>query len=128
MQSEVQGMNQQSESLESLDYESGFVAINFIDCKDDYRPRFEELFSTRAKAIDRIPGFKRMQVLRPNKAGESYLIVSYWESEQDFKFWTGSPEFLEGHKRGFEDIKLAKERGEEPPMTSTFVTYDVIAR
>jgi heme oxygenase (mycobilin-producing) len=121
-------MNQQPDSLATLDNDSGFVAINFIDCKDDYRPRFEELFSTRAKAIDRIPGFKRMQVLRPNKSGESYLIVSYWESEENFKSWTGSQEFLEGHKRGFEDIKLAKERGEEPPMTSTFVTYDVIAR
>jgi len=121
-------MNSNLESPIHADNEAGFVAINFIDCKDHYRPRFEELFSSRAKAIDRIPGFKRMQVLRPNKEGEAYLIVSYWESEENFKSWTGSPEFIEGHQRGFEDIKLAKERGEEVPMKSTFVTYDVIAR
>lgn len=118
----------QTESIPHPDNEAGFVAINFIDCKDDYRSRFEELFASRAKAIDRIPGFKRMQVLRPNKPGESYLIVSYWESEDNFKSWTSSPEFIEGNNRGFEDLKLAKERGEEPPMKSTFVTYDVIAR
>ncbi len=42
--------------------------------------------------------------------------------------WTSSPEFLEGHKRGFEDIKLAKQKGEKSPMSSSFKTYKVIAR
>jgi len=37
-----------------------FVAINYISCKDFYRPRFEELFGTRAHAIDRMPGFEFM--------------------------------------------------------------------
>ncbi len=108
--------------------QTNFVAINFIACKDYYQSRFEELFSSRARAIDRLPGFLNMEVLKPQKEGESYLIVSHWTDEQSFKNWTGSPEFIEGHKRGFEDIKLAKERGEEPPMTSSFVTYEVIAR
>jgi len=112
----------------SLHPDTGFVAINFISCDDSYRARFEELFATRAGAIDRMPGFVNMEVLKPKKNGEPYLIVSHWKSEDDFKSWTGSPEFLEGHKRGFEDLRLAKERGEEPPMTSSFVTYEVIAR
>lgn len=107
---------------------TAFVAINFITCEDFYRERFEELFSTRAGAIDRMPGFLNMQVLRPNKSGEPYLIVSHWTSEESFKDWTSSPEFLEGHKRGFEDLRLAKERGEKPPMSSSFLTYEVIAR
>lgn len=29
-----------------------FVAVNYIDCKPEYRERFEELFATRAKQID----------------------------------------------------------------------------
>ena len=108
--------------------QTNFVAINFITCKDYYQSRFEELFATRAQAIDRLPGFLNMEVLKPQKDGEPYLIVSHWTDEQSFKDWTGSPEFLEGHKRGFEDLRLAKERGEDPPMTSSFVTYEVIAR
>jgi heme oxygenase (mycobilin-producing) len=116
------------EMMSNKDAEAGFVAINYITCQDHYRARFEELFGSRAKAIDRMPGFNRMQVLRPKKEGEPYLIVSYWENEESFKSWTGSPEFLEGHKRGFEDLRLAKERGEEAPMTSDFITYEVIAR
>jgi heme oxygenase (mycobilin-producing) len=116
------------EQTNLMDGDAGFVAINYITCQDHYRARFEELFGSRAKAIDRMPGFKRMQVLRPNREGQPYLIVSYWDNEDAFKSWTGSPEFIEGHKRGFEDLRLAKERGEEAPMTSDFVTYEVIAR
>jgi len=105
-----------------------FVAINYISCKDHYKERFEELFGSRAGAIDRMPGFKFMEVLKPMDGASSYLIVSHWDSQDAFKDWTKSPEFLEGHKRGFEDLKLAKEKGEEPPMTSDFKTYEVIAR
>ena len=102
-----------------------FVAINYIKCEDHYRERFEQLFATRAHAIDRMPGFLNMEVLKPNEQGE-YLIVSHWESEEQFKKWTSSPEFLEGHKRGFEDIRKAREEGKTPPMTSSFKTYQVI--
>lgn len=103
-----------------------FVAINYIHCEPHYQNRFEELFATRAHAIDRLPGFIDMQVLKPCVEGD-YLIVSHWTSEEAFKTWTSSPEFLEGHKRGFEDIKKAKEQGLQPPMKSTFKTYEVIA-
>ncbi|MFZ1808817.1 MAG: antibiotic biosynthesis monooxygenase [Cyclobacteriaceae bacterium] len=104
-----------------------FVAINYIQCDNGYAHRFEELFATRAHAIDRLPGFIDMQVLRPSDLKDEYLIVSHWKSEADFKAWTKSPEFIEGHKRGFEDLRLAKERGEKPPMSSSFKTYSVIA-
>lgn len=107
---------------------ANFVAINTIECEPAYLSRFEELFSTRAHAIDRLPGFLRMFVLRPNGNGKPYLVVSEWEKQSDFEAWTQSPEFLEGHRRAFEDIRLAKERGETPPMKSDFSTYTVLAR
>jgi heme-degrading monooxygenase HmoA len=106
--------------------EKKFVAINYIQCEPHYQQRFEELFATRAHAIDRMPGFVDMQVLKPSGDGE-YLIVSHWASEEAFKTWTSSPEFLEGHKRGFEDIKKAKAEGTKAPMNSTFKTYKVIS-
>ncbi|MCU0374095.1 MAG: antibiotic biosynthesis monooxygenase [Chitinophagaceae bacterium] len=104
-----------------------FVAINYIQCTPEYRERFEYLFGTRARAIDRLPGFVDMQVLKPEKEGDAYLVVSYWESETAFKNWTKSPEFLEGHKRGFEDLAKAKAEGKPAPMHSDFKTYSVIA-
>ena len=105
-----------------------FVAINYITCSPEYRERFEYLFGSRAKAIDTMPGFVDMMVLKPNSDNDTYLIVSHWESEECFKQWTSSPEFIEGHKRGFEDIKKAKEQGKPVPMHSDFKTYRIIAQ
>ena len=105
-----------------------FVAINYITCSEGYRERFEQLFATRAGAIDTMEGFRNMKVLRPSKENEEYLIVSEWDSEAAFKGWTKSEAFIEGHRRGFADLEEAKKRGEAPPMTSTFRTYEVIAR
>lgn len=105
-----------------------FVAINYIDCKPEYKERFEELFASRAKQIDTMPGFIEMEVLRPQKDGEAYLIVSHWENEDAFKGWTKSENFLDGHKRGFADLAKAKAEGKEPPMKSDFKTYEIITR
>jgi heme-degrading monooxygenase HmoA len=108
--------------------EKNFVAVNYITCSPEYRGRFEELFSTRAHAIDKMPGFIEMHVLKPNKEDDNYLIVSYWENENSFKSWTQSEAFLEGHKRGFADIAAAKAEGKPAPMSSDFKTYKIIAR
>lgn len=108
--------------------EKNFVAVNYIDCKPFYKERFEELFGSRAKQIDTMPGFVDMQVLRPSKEGDEYLIVSHWENEASFKAWTKSATFLKGHKRGFADMAKAKAEGTEAPMKSDFKTYEVIAR
>jgi heme-degrading monooxygenase HmoA len=107
---------------------SGFVAINTIHCRPEYVSRFKELFTTRAHAIDRLPGFQGMFVLEPKTGDDAYLVVSQWDREEDFKAWTESPEFVEGHRRAFEDMKRAKERGDDAPMHSRFATYSVLAR
>lgn len=108
--------------------EAKFVAVNTIHCRADYTERFECLFCSRAHAIDRMPGFLGMSVLKNKKPGEPYLVVSYWQSEEQFNAWVGSPEFHEGHKRAFADLKAAKVQGLEPPMTSGFDTYEVLTR
>jgi len=103
-----------------------FVAINTIRCQEHYVEKFEELFKTRAHAIDRLPGFLGMQVLRCQGGENEYLVISHWTSESDFRGWVGSPEFLEGHRRGFEDVRVAKESGQAPPMESKFQTYELV--
>ncbi len=103
-----------------------FVAINTIACQPDYRERFETLFKSRAHAIDKAPGFRHMHVLRPDREGGDYLVVSYWNDRAAFDHWRTSPEFAEGHRRGFEDVRQARERGETPPMTSSMATYEIL--
>lgn len=104
-----------------------FVAVNYINCTPEYRERFENLFGSRAHAIDKMEGFIEMHVLRPNQNDDNYLIVSYWETEQSFKDWTKSEAFIEGHKRGFADIAQARAEGRPAPMSSDFKTYEIIA-
>jgi len=104
-----------------------FVAVNYISCTVDYRSRFEELFTSRAHAIDNMPGFINMHVLKPAAEGEDYLIVSYWETEDAFKGWTSSEAFRIGHRRGFEDLAKARQEGNPAPMSSSFKTYQVIS-
>lgn len=104
-----------------------FVAINSIQCEPAYVERFETLFRTRAGAIDHMPGFQRMYVLRPVTEGEEYLIVSHWDSEEHFQAWTRSDAFREGHRRGFVDLEEARLAGRPAPMHSRFRTYAVIS-
>lgn len=108
--------------------EQNFVAVNYITCQPHYVERFEELFGSRAKAIDTLPGFQRMMVLRPSKAEDAYLVVSYWDNEASFQAWTKSDAFRIGHQRAFADLAAAKAAGEQSPMESQFKTYEVIAR
>jgi heme-degrading monooxygenase HmoA len=105
-----------------------FVAINYIDCDEHYRERFEELFRSRAGAIDRMPGFREMFVLKPQDGSNRYLIQSHWDSAANFEAWKGSPEFIEGHKRGFADMHRYREEGKQPPLSSQFVTYEVLSQ
>jgi heme-degrading monooxygenase HmoA len=104
-----------------------FVAINYIHCTDEYRSTMEQLFLTRAHAIDRIQGFLSMDILKPEKEDDAYLIISRWEHEESFKQWMHSPEFLEGHKRAFADIRQATASGKQAPMKSVFRTYTHLA-
>jgi heme-degrading monooxygenase HmoA len=103
-----------------------FVAVNFISCTSAYRGRFEELFRSRAHAIDTVPGFRRMVVLRPDREGGDYLVVSFWDDQKSFDGWKSSDAFAAGHTRGFADVRQARERGEQPPMTSRMETYGVL--
>jgi heme oxygenase (mycobilin-producing) len=105
-----------------------FVAVNYIEAEPEYIERFEMLFKSRAHAIDTSTGFQSMHVLKPNNPEDAYLIVSYWDSEDQFKAWNKSPAFTEGHKRGFGDMKAAHKEGTKPPMKSTYKTYTILTR
>jgi heme oxygenase (mycobilin-producing) len=106
---------------------ASFVAVNFITCIESYQERFEELFATRKHAIDTLPGFIHMHVIKQHEEVGKYMVVSYWENEEGFRQWLTSEAFIEGHTRGFKDIKDARERGEPVPMKSEFRTYSIIA-
>ncbi len=75
------------------------VAVNRIFVKPEYRESFEQRFRERERLVETMPGFVRIQILRPT-TGEDYLVMTWWESREDFERWTNSEEFQKGHRRG----------------------------
>lgn len=99
-----------------------FVVMNRMGVPADLREKFEQAFLTRAKAIDRRPGFIRAEILRPT-IGDEYVIMSHWETAADFEGWVKSEEFAEGHRR----MGDFKDENGKVRLTSQVVKYEVFA-
>jgi len=99
-----------------------FVMMNRMTVPAGLREKFEAAFSTRAKAVDRRPGFIKAEILRP-KSGDEYIVMTHWETESDFIGWTGSQEYIEGHKR----VGDFKDASGKMMLTSKVEMYEVFA-
>lgn len=75
------------------------VTCNRIPVKPEYAAAFEERFADRSTLVDGMKGFISFQLLRPTKAEDPYVVMTFWESQEDFKAWTESEAFKEGHAR-----------------------------
>ena len=61
--------------------------------------QFEERFRNRAHLVDGMPGLISNKVLRPTKSDQPYVVLTFWETREDFKNWVNSEEFRKGHSR-----------------------------
>jgi heme-degrading monooxygenase HmoA len=73
------------------------VVTNRIPVAKGQEPAFEERFRNRAGLVEGRPGFRDFQLLRPLH-GDAYLVMTWWDTEADFRAWTESPEFQEAHR------------------------------
>jgi heme-degrading monooxygenase HmoA len=98
------------------------VTCNRIPVNPEYADAFETRFADRAGQVDGMPGFVSFQLLRPKAAGDPYIVMTFWESDEAFQNWTQSAAFSEGHGRS----------GTLPPQAfagrPTLEIYDVIQR
>ena len=99
-----------------------FVVMNRMTVPDEYRKKFEEVFSERAGAVDTRTGFIRAEILKP-KTGNDYVVMTEWESEKDFDGWVGSPEYIEGHRR----IGEFRDENGNSALKSKIEKYEVFA-
>ena len=97
-----------------------YVVMNRIPVHPDYAQAFEERFRQRAGAVDRMPGFIRTMVLRPDKAEDPYVVLTLWESKEAFTAWTQSAAFQEGHARSG---TLPREAFRGPNKLETFTAF-----
>jgi heme-degrading monooxygenase HmoA len=73
------------------------AVMNRIPVNMEHAEAFEERFANRASTVDGMPGFISFQLMRPTKEDDPYIVLTYWETEEDFHNWTNSKEFKEGH-------------------------------
>lgn len=76
-----------------------FVVCNRVKVNPQHIAAFEELFLSRAHAVDQTPGFVSFQLLRSEKPADSYIVMVTWESKQHYHAWVKSDAFKQGHSR-----------------------------
>jgi heme-degrading monooxygenase HmoA len=76
-----------------------FIVMNRIPVNPEYKDRFEERFTNRAREVDKMPGFVRNQVLRPGNSDDPYIVLTVWQSKADFEAWVNSEAFQKGHAK-----------------------------
>ncbi|HWO74802.1 MAG TPA: antibiotic biosynthesis monooxygenase [Bacillus sp. (in: firmicutes)] len=78
--------------------QTGFAVMNHIPVTEEGRPVFEYRFKTRAKLIEKEPGFKAFRLLRP-AAGDTYIVFTLWKNESAFLQWKESASFAQAHDK-----------------------------
>ena len=72
------------------------VVANRLPVAKGYEKEFEKRFEHRIGAVDQMPGFIRIEILRPLR-GDQYIILTYWESRAAFEAWMKSEAFKRAH-------------------------------
>ena len=97
-----------------------FVTMNRIFINEGYMEAFEERFRERAHEVDKMKGFIRNLVLRPNSDEDPYVVMTFLESEEDFSAWVHSEAFIKGHAKSG---TLPKEAFSTDSHLETFETF-----
>lgn len=72
------------------------VVANRLPIAKGYEKEFEKRFEHRLRSVDQMPGFIRIEILRP-LLGNNYIILTYWESKAAFETWMKSESFKRAH-------------------------------
>ena len=81
-----------------MEDESVIVVMNRITVAEGRESDFEKTFTERDRAVDQMPGFVDLQVLRPTE-GRTYVVMTRWKSREDFDQWTKSEAFIAAHRK-----------------------------
>jgi heme oxygenase (mycobilin-producing) len=73
------------------------VVSNRIQVAKGHEEEFEKRFEGRARLVEHMRGFIRLEILRPINS-DYYVVITHWEDEASFRAWTDSPEFKEAHR------------------------------
>ncbi|MHB8371861.1 MAG: antibiotic biosynthesis monooxygenase family protein [Thermoplasmataceae archaeon] len=74
------------------------IVQNHIPVDPEMSKDFEERFSNTNENMKHRKGFIKNEILRPVKA-DSYVVLTYWQTMEDFREWADSDDFKKAHSR-----------------------------
>ena len=77
-----------------------YIAMNRFKIILGKEVDFEEIWKSRETHLEKVPGFKKFNLIKGKTTEEYTLYASHsiWNSEEDFINWTKSEEFRLAHK------------------------------
>jgi heme-degrading monooxygenase HmoA len=72
--------------------------MNCVTVDADRADDFEQAFLDRERLLHDAEGFRGFQFLRRDKDSE-YIVLTHWETEQNFRDWVKSDLFKRSHRR-----------------------------
>lgn len=72
------------------------VVQNHIAVRMEFHEEFERIFRERNSSLSKFKGFLYNYVLRP-KDGNEYIVMTVWNSMEDFQRWVDSDDFRKAH-------------------------------
>lgn len=97
-----------------------FVVASHLSVDPDGATTLEEAFANRLGEVEHAPGFRHLEVWRDASAAGSYVMVTWWDREEDWRDYMGSPAHRRSHAR--------VPRRPHPPRPTALHRYEVVAR
>ncbi len=75
-----------------------FVAASHFTVANDTHEAVAEAFRQRPHHVDTAPGFQRMEVWNTDGDTRNFIIVTWWDSAEQFHAWHRSHAFKDAHR------------------------------
>ncbi|WP_300345328.1 antibiotic biosynthesis monooxygenase family protein [Nesterenkonia sp.] len=76
---------------------SSVIKINAITVPKDSGDELGKRFAARHGSMDGTPGFQGYELLQPTDGRNVWLVLTRWDSEEDFENWRNSQHFAASH-------------------------------
>jgi heme-degrading monooxygenase HmoA len=96
------------------------VVTSHLHVDPDGAPTLEQAFADRLGEVEDAPGFQHLEVWRDTTADGRYVMVSWWDSPEDFRAYMAS----DAHRRSHARIP----RDPHAPRADHVDRYEVVAR
>ena len=93
---------------------SKFVVANELTDK------VKESFLNRPHAVDKFPGFVRLEVLSPHDSPNEIWLLTHWQDELSYRQWHTSHAYRESHAGIPKGLKLV-------PSATQLRLFDLVA-